>query len=144
VHELLDVLADPLAALAAAAAEAHVAAHPRGFSLYTVALPEAELRSIVREWDVGDWDWLRGEVGSLAVAHLRGLQAAGRIDAVTAGACRPAWRAAARGATHPLVRLMADAEFGGALAHEVEAALAEAASLPEYDPERPPLVRVAV
>ncbi|MCY1059768.1 hypothetical protein [Nannocystis sp. SCPEA4] len=144
MYDLLEALSGPLRTFAAAAAEAHVAARPRGFSLYEVALPEAELRSIVRAWDVGDWDWLQGEVRGLAVAHLRALQAAGRIDAVTVEGSTPVWRAAARGAGHPLVRLMADAEFGGALAGEVEAALVESAALPGQSPERPALVRAGV
>lgn len=144
MHDLLDALAAPLRALACAAAEAHVSAHPRGFELYAVTLPEAELRAVVRGWEVDDWDWLRDEVRSLAVVHLRTLQTVGRIDAVTVGASTPAWRSLARGAVHPLVRLMADAEFGGALTDEVAAALAEAAALPGADPERPALVRTAV
>ncbi|WAS90509.1 hypothetical protein [Nannocystis punicea] len=144
MHELLDALATPLRALACAAADAHVSAHPRGFELYAVPLPEAELRAVVRDWEVDDWDWLCGEVRGLAVAHLRTLQSAGTIDAVTVGATTPAWRAAARGAAHPLVRLLADAEFGGARTDEVTAALAAAAALPGADPERPILVRTAV
>ncbi|MCY0991486.1 hypothetical protein OV203_30365 [Nannocystis sp. ILAH1] len=144
MQDLLDALDRPLRALACAAAEAHVSAHPRGFPLYAVPLPEAELRVVVRDWDVEDWGWLCEEVRGLAVAHLRTLQAAGKIDALTMAASTPAWRAAARGAVHPLVRLMADAEFGGALADEVTAALAEAAGLPGADPERPALVRMSV
>lgn len=143
MQDLLDALAAPLRALASAAAEAHVSAYPRGFELYAVPLPEAELRALVRDWEV-DWDWLCDEVRGLVVAHLRALQAAGTIDAVTVGASTQAWRAAARGATHPLVRLLADAEFGGARADEVTAALAEAATLPGADPERPALVRTGV
>ncbi|MCY1012416.1 hypothetical protein OV079_44155 [Nannocystis pusilla] len=144
MQDLLDALDRPLRALACAAAEAHVSAHPRGFPLYAVPLPEAELRALVRDWDVEGWDWLCDEVRGLAVAHLRTLQAAGTIDALTTAASTSTWRAAARGAAHPLVRLMADAEFGGALADEVTAALAEAAGLPGADPERPALVRTSV
>lgn len=144
MQDLLDALRTPLCALAAAAADGHVSTHPRGFSLYAVPLPETELRAVVRAWDVPDWDWLCDEVRGLAVAHLRTLQAAGQIDAVTAGARAPAWRAAAREAAHPLVRLMADEEFGGALFDEVRAALAEAETLPGWDPARPALLRTVV
>lgn len=144
MQDLLDALARPLRAFASVAAEAHVSAHPRGFQLYAVPLPEAELRALVRDWDVEDWGWLCDEVRGLAVAHLRTLQAAGKIDALTVGTSTPAWRVAARAAAHPLVRLLADAEFGGALAGEVTAALAEAAGLPGADPSRPALVRMTV
>ncbi len=144
MQDLLDALRLPLTSLASAAAEAHVATQPRGFSLYAVALPEAELRQVVGGWDVADWDWLRDEVRGLAVGHLRVLQAAGRIDAVTVGSIPPVWRAAARTAAHPLVRLMADVEFGGALHDEVQAALAEAATLPGWSRERPAMVPTAV
>lgn len=71
MQDLLDALVRPLRALACAAAEAHVSARPRGFQLYAVPLPEAELRALDRDWDVEDWGWLGDEVCGLAVAHER-------------------------------------------------------------------------
>lgn len=144
MQELLDALATEFRTFASEAAETYVTHHPRGFALYSVPLSDDGLRALVGSWDVQDWDWLCDEVRGLALVHLRELAEAGRVAALTSGPNVPEWREAARQAGHPLVRLMADAEFGGALAEEAELALEQAATLPGWSAERPSIVRCAV
>jgi len=140
MYEVLAALGPELRRFASAAAEAHVAGNPRGFPLYSIPLGEEALRALVAEFDVDDWDFLREEVGGLAVAHLRSMFAAGRIAAVTSGPNAPEWREAARDSEHPLLQIMADGEFAGALPGEVQAALRQAADLPGWNVERPAIV----
>lgn len=144
MHELLDALGTELRAFANEAAEAYVRENPRAFALYSIAMSDEKLRAIVADWDVQDWDSLRDEVKGYAVARLREMAEAGRVSAVTAGSSPPEWRAAARASDHPLLQLMADEEFGGAAAEEVDAALALAATLPGWNAERPAIVRCSI
>lgn len=140
MDELLAALDTELRTFAADAAEAYVRANPRGFALFGVPISDEGLRAIVSDWDVSDWEYLRGEVRRLAVAHLKTMVEAGQIGALTSGANLVAWRNAARNSDHPLLRLMADEEFGGALASEVESAWTTATQLTGWDDARPPII----
>ncbi len=145
MYDLLETMGPEIRAFAARAADRYVGDNPRGFELYSVLLDEDALRSLVSDWDLSEqWDWLVDEVKGYAVARLRELEAEGKIGAVTAGANSLEWRGAARGSEHPLLRIMADAEFGGALAAEVASALREAESLSGWDPERPQILRASI
>lgn len=140
--ELEEALEDALRDVSHAAVERLLARAPRGFDAYVVPIDEQVVRTAVGDLDVdGDWGFALEVASRLAVERLRELQRSGRIAALDTQGCDPRWRSAARTASHPLLRLLADAEFGAALASEVEAALAEARMLPGWDERRPALVR---
>lgn len=140
--DLLEALEGPLKRIARSAVEALLARQPQGFEAYSVPIDEDAVREATRGFDVADdWELVLDETRALAVERLRALQAEGRIAALDTQGNDQTWRAAARVARHPLLRLLADAEFGAALTAEVELALAEARTLPGWLEHAPALVR---
>lgn len=83
-------------------------------------------------------------VWDFAVEKLRSLEARGIVLAVTSTPTAPELRDALRGAEHPLLRLMADEEFGCAVTAETQAALAELEGLPGHAPGAPGVVVASI
>lgn len=146
VYEVLEAERETLEAEARRLVELRIESSPRAFETYEgIAIPIDRLRELLSAHDLDDeaYAMLRVETGWFAVEYLRKLEQEGRVLAFTSDGDL-ALRKAMRSASHPLLRLLADSEFGAAVTVEAEAALEELATLPGWDADNPQVRRYPI